>query len=851
MIRRVKKSLLTGLALAVAAGSLSAQVAVGLGGLPLYFEAGPARPDGTAQFIARSREGQVQLSADGAQIALRQLAPVQMQFVGASPTAQIHGDAELAGKINYLTGRQPAQWRTGISTFAKVRVENLYPGISTVYYGKEQQLEYDFNLSPGTFPGTIAFRFQGVDKLAVNDQGDLTLTVGSGVISQPKPVMYQLVGGARQAISGGYKILADNTVTFAVGNYDHQLPLVIDPILSYATYFGGTLGQTAYAVAVNTNDGSIFLAGQTVSKNFVTNGWAFSTSGAYQTNFQGGIYTGDAFVARFDTNYNLIYLTYLGGNGDDQANCLAVDASDHAFVGGFTGSSDFPVTNLTLHSPVGVPGVSNQIGGVYQHDTTMYPLDGFVAELSADGSSLVYSTFLGGSQEDAVEGLAIDGADNVYVTGYTFSTNLPAKNAVAFQLTGRTNQFLNYLACTNTYANCNAFVAKISNLGTNLDYLTYFGGCFFDVAYSIALDGNSNVYIAGYTSSTNFPNTNSAQKWLNLAVNGTNQSYAYDAFVTKFAQANSSMNVVYSTFIGSTNNDEAFHIAADDSGAYVTGWTTSTNFPNTTLGGSGTNTTYPVITTGITNIAYLGYIATTNAFLTKLTNNSAGQAGIAYSVVFGGRFSDIANGVAVDSQGNAFVTGQTTSTNFPTSNYLGTLRSTNSSRIVNQTYHPAGYNAFVIAFNASCSQVLYSVCLGGSANDYGNAIAVDSADTVYVVGSVQSTNFPTTTYSTNFPIATALYPYKNGTNDAFLAKIVITEFMPTLNMSVPNPSHITLSWRDYTEPEIGPYYLESNTNSDITANNWAKITNAVTVINGTNTVTVPALNPSEVFRLHQ
>ena len=195
-----------------------------------------------------------------------------MRFVGANPSAQIRGDAELSGKINYLVGNDPAQWRSGIPTFAKVGVDEIYPGIGLVYYGNQRQLEYDFTIAPGANPNAIAIRFDGADKISVNAQGELILTLRDGEIRQPKPVIYQTVGGVRKAISGGYKILDAHTVAFSIGKYDRALPLVIDPLLSYSTYFGGTLGDTAFAVDVNTNDGSIYIAGQTFSSLHLTNG---------------------------------------------------------------------------------------------------------------------------------------------------------------------------------------------------------------------------------------------------------------------------------------------------------------------------------------------------------------------------------------------------------------------------------------------------------------------------------------------------------------------------------------------------------------------------------------------------
>ena len=327
-----------------------AQTATPFGGMPLYFEANRGQAGASVQFLARGRDSQFLISPAEAQIVLckaaAEPATVRMQFIGANPQAQIRGDAALSGKINYLTGNDPAQWHTGVPTFAKVRVDGIYPGIGLVYYGNQQQLEYDFEVAPGANPDAVRIHFTGPDKIAVNAQGELVLTLNGSEIRQPKPVMYQMVNGARREISGGYRLVDAHNLAFDVGSYDPGLPLVIDPILSYSTYFGGNMGETAWSVKVDTNDGSIYIAGQTFSTQFTN--WPVPP-GAYQTNFNGGTLSGDAFVAKFDSlGTNLIYFTYLGGSADDFAVDLAVDGAGHAYVTGFTDSTNFPILESAL-----------------------------------------------------------------------------------------------------------------------------------------------------------------------------------------------------------------------------------------------------------------------------------------------------------------------------------------------------------------------------------------------------------------------------------------------------------------------------------------------------------------------
>jgi hypothetical protein len=806
---RAKKHLivkLAGFALGLVTLAASAQTAATFGNLPLYFEA-----DSPAHFQAQGHDLLFSLSPHGAQLVLRGHADaaaraVQMRFVGASPQAQLQGDAELPGKINYFTGNNPAQWRSGLPIFAKVRVEEIYPGINLVYYGNQQQIEYDLTVAAGANPDLIAMRFDGTDKIATDSQDELVLKLGDREILQPKPLIYQVVGGTRKEIAGAYKILDAHTVVFAVGKYDPALPLVIDPILSYATYFGGTSGETAWAVAVNPNDGSVYIAGQTFSKQFYTNGWSFSTTNAYQTNYAGGALTGDAFVARFDNlGKNLIYLTYLGGSGNDGAVGLAVNGAGNAFVTGFTDSPNFPTSTNALY-----PKISGQIPLGF----TSYPVDAFVTELNPGGSNLVYSTYLGGSSVDAGIGIAVDSSDNAYVTGYSFSTNFPTQNALQ-----------DHLACKfSFYFNCNAFVSEIASNGTALVFSTYLGGTNFDQGQGIALDSGNNIYVTGFTGSTNFPTTNFINQiigtnyfnghWLNGFTN--NGSSAFDAFVTKFAP--SGANTVYSTLLGGVNNDAGSHIAVDNSGAaYVTGWTVSTNFPNTVA----TN----VVANHLTN--NLGGLNTTNVFLTKITNGIGTSAGIAYSVAFGGSRSDIGFGVAVDPAGDAFVTGSTISTNFPClpTNSTGFLHATNS----------GGSDVFVTAFNPDASALLYSTLLGGKQNDAGYSIAIDPAGNAYVVGATSSTNFAT---------PGAFQTFRNGTNDTFLAKILL-QAQPALAIAADGGTNVTLAWPAF-EPE---FILESNTN--LISTNWLAVPQLPVPANGSVTVTLPATNDSLFFRLHE
>lgn len=804
----------------LAAMTSLAQTASPLAKLPLFFEANHGQAATAAPFLARTADAQCAISASGVAMNLRRdagrITELQMKFVGANPAAEIHGDAEQSGKVNYLIGNDPAQWHAGVPTFAQVRVEKMYPGVDVVFYGNQQQLEYDFNFAAGANPNVVALRFDGADKIQLGAQGDLVISLGGGEIRQPQPQIYQTIAGSRHAVSGGYKILADQTVTFAVGGYDHSQPLVIDPVLSYSAFFGGNYGDTALAVAVDPS-GYIYVAGETFSTTF-SNNIPWSTTNAYQTNYHGGNLIGDAFVAKFASNgSNFVYLTYLGGSSDDGAQSVAFDAQGNTYVGGFTSSADFPTANIMPGS-----GLSTNISGVPVPRIAVYPTDAFMAELNTNGSRLLYSGYLGGTEADGIMGIAVEPiSGTAFVTGYTYSTNFPVTASA----------YSKKLSCPNSlFYNANAFVAEIAPGGTNLNYSTYFGGTNFDGGRAIAFN-NGTVFVAGQTASTNFPAVNYIHQFsgTNLVdghfLNGSNVTTILfnDAFVAAFTNSpTTGLGLQYSTLLGGAFSDIAYGIAADALGnAYVVGSTTSSNFPSLNTVGTNLLTSYVLTNT----VSY----AATNGFLTQIQWNGT-NAVIGYSALFGGYGVDVATAVALDPNKDAFVTGYASSTNFPVTmaNIYGSLRSTNS----------GGSDVFVIAFNPNASGLLYSTYFGGAANDYGYGIAVDSASSAYVVGQ---------TLSTNFPIFNARQKIMNGTNDAFLAKIILAS--PLLSASLSGTNFLV------TVPPVGDlnsgnFSLETSTNL-LNSTNWVVISNAPAVINGTNIFTFAPTNPARFFRFHQ
>ncbi len=568
-------------------------------------------------------------------------------------------------------------------------------------------------------------------------------------------------------------------------------------------------GEIGWAIALDGNT-NIYIAGRTFS-TLVSNGIPFATT--LFTNYGGGRLDGDAFVAEFDNSgQTLKYCTYLGGNDDDSAYGLAVDSAGEAYVAGATRSTNFPVKNAIVNGSYS----GSHIGGVFVTELHSFTVDAFVAKLSVGGTSLIYSTYLGGNSSDEIYGLALDPAGDAYVTGFTYSTNFPV-TPDAFQGT---------LQCTNDFdVNANSFVSEIAPGGNALNYSTYLGGTNFDIGRSIAYS-NGFVYVAGYTASTNFPWVHGLlgnQILNNFSVtNKTRTDHADDAFVTVFTNSTGGgLGLLYSTFLGSTNEDVATGIAGDgQGGAYVVGWTTSTNFPTTNA--------VPNVSSFLqTNLSIAG--AFTNSFLTR-TFWDGTNCGLAFSQVFGGRGLDQANGVALDGAGNIFVVGSASSiSNYPTTgNLFGDLRRTNSSRLGAVTVRP---DVVVTVFKSDFSQLLYSCYLGGVSDDFGNAIAVDAEGTAYITGQTLSTNFP----AIGMPGSNGFRSVRDGTNDAFLSIIPLQTVVPEL-LAVKSGTNAQVSWvptGSSTTPATLP--VESVTNLLSLS---VFVTNAVVVTNHLSPLTL-------------
>ncbi|HUX09060.1 MAG TPA: SBBP repeat-containing protein, partial [Terriglobia bacterium] len=562
---------------------------------------------------------------------------LRLRWVGANPAPRLEGLNRERGRINYLIGNDPAKWVRDVPAWSRVKVRGVYPGIDVVYHGGRRQLEFDLEVAPGSNPGSVRLKIAGANdhhpaNLRLNRRGDLVVRTRAGEVSFRKPRAYQPgadSSAGKDFLEARYVVRKGGQVGFEVGRYDPSRPLVIDPVLSYSTYLGGADYNYATGIAVDSS-GDTYVTGYTSSIDF-------PVSGGVQGTFAGGscdteVNTApcfDAFISKLNPQgTGLVYSTYLGGSGDDRGVRVAVDASGQAYVAGFTDSLDFPTAN---------PLQGANGGGAC--GTTAYPApcyDAFVAKLSASGSSLVYSTYLGGTGDDFTSGIAADSNGNAYVSGLTAGPNFPVTYG-SFQTGYGGGPF-------------DGFVAKINPTGSALVYSTYLGGSQEDHASDIVLDSSGDAFLTGQTNSANFPVHGGFQPQYTAASCGSALSNfpCFESFVAKLNPAGSAL--VYSSFLGGTAGSYGSSIALDASGAaYVTGWTTSSDFP---------------VTQGAFDTTWGG---SNEVFVAKIA--PAGDA-INYATYLGSINPDQANAIAVDSSGNAYVAGFAYGAKFPVASPL-------------------------------------------------------------------------------------------------------------------------------------------------------------------------------------
>ncbi|MBI4473494.1 MAG: SBBP repeat-containing protein [Acidobacteria bacterium] len=628
------------------------------GRLDMSFEPNYGQTDSNVKFMSRGSGYGLFLTTQEAVLRLTRPEPavVRMKLVGAGKDPVIEGLEPSIGATNYFVGSSNNH-RKHVPSYKKVRYKGVYPGIDLLYYGNQRILEYDFVVQPGSDPSRIQLSFSGVDRTYLDVNGNLILDTPGEDLEQKKPVAYQEIDGRRKNVDVAYE-LRGNRVGFRLGAYDRTKTLVIDPVLAYSSYLGGSataaLGDQGYSIAVDAA-GNAYLTGFTSSTDFPVQTPRQGASGGGQ----------DAFVMKLNpAGTAILFSTYLGGSGTDEGHGIAIDSGGNIIVTGYTRSSNFPVVNAVQSTRKG-----NQ--------------EAFVTKLNSSGSAILYSTYLGGGEDDRAFGLATDANGNAYVTGFTGSRDFPILGGFQTNFGGGLSD---------------VFITKLNSNGS-LVYSTFAGGNGHDQAYTIGVDPGGNAYVAGFsTSATNFPLQDAAQS----IIAGGND----DAFLMKINPSGGAL--VYSTFFGGIGSDNAVRLVVDAEGSVtVTGITSSPDFP-------------------VVNAQFEGLLGSFDAFITKF--NPDGQS-LAFSTLLGGLGNESGVGIAQDGDGNIYVTGFSDSFELPIVNAV-------------QQFSNGGRDVYIIKLSGDGQTVFYSTYVGGLLNEGALAIAVDRAGNAYVTGFTTSTDFP-------------------------------------------------------------------------------------------------------------
>lgn len=683
--------------------------------LPLSLEWNLGQADAKYQIVGHALGYSLGLSANEASLELHawvdgRAGGLTATLLGARKATSIEALDPLPGKANYFLGNDPKAWFTDVPTFRRAKFRNVYPGIDLVYYGQGATFEHDFIVNPGGDPSRIALSF-GDRKTRLTADGDLAVETESGDVLWKKPVLYQENGQGRRAVDGRYRLAGNGQVGFEVGAYDVRRPLVIDPVILYGSYVGGNGSDVGLRVAVDAQGNSYF-AGASWDANYLI------TSGARSSPTATAV-TGDVVVTKLNADGSaIVFSTRLGGSSIDAGFGVAVDNSGSVYITGTTYSRNFPTTTGAYRPEPRNPSLNEIDQG-----------DCFVTKLSTTGNRPEYSTYLGGTNQDACLAVAVDAQGAAYVTGVTMSNNYP--------VVGETFQGALRLGTKSTIRD--AFITKINPDGAGLAFSTYFGGNGDDVGTAIAVDSARNVYITGFTDSrANFPLQGALQAQFKGGGNATNAMG--DAFVAKINSTGEQL--IYSTYLGGSLSDAGSSIAVDAQGnAYITGNTMSTDLPGASQGfqaqfaGSGTLADAFCATTVL--CSSLAVVQAGDAFVAKL--NPAGSA-LVYSTYIGGALDDRGYAIAVDSRGSAWITGTTQSANFPVSTDA-------AQRTYNGQPPTPGFHfgdAFVTQLDPAGKAIVYSSYIGGSGDDYGVGIAIDTVGNAYLSGGTTSINFPTT-----------------------------------------------------------------------------------------------------------
>lgn len=761
-------------------------------GLPLMFEPNQGQgnldpADPRVKFVARGSGYSLFLGEEGAILNLRSQArknnaskrmakPVlarvdslRMKLAGSNPNAGLTATDLLPSTSNYLLGNDPAKWRRGVPQFSHVRYDNVYPGINLIFYGRQGQLEYDFQVAPGSDPSQAELEFDGAKRVEL-DHGSLVIKSDGGDVQLEVPRVYQEVGGHQQPVEGRFVLRAANRVGFVIGPYDHSRELVIDPVLKYSTYFGGSGDEHATSIAVD-NVGDIYLAGSTTSANLPT------AIGVDQTALAG---TQNVYIAKINPTLpiQLVYVTYLGGDGVDSPVGISVDGAGNPYVAGTTTSDNFPTSTLAYqHAPE-----AGSTGTKHVFVTELNNVNGIA-------STLIYSSYLSGSGDDIASGVAIDGSGYIYVTGTTTSVETSTLDMFPASNLPQTLPFQN---ASKAPGLPQFFVTKVYTVGagtSSVPYSTYFGGGSFETAAPIAVGGgvavdlNGNIYFTGTTnytytgtnSTTDFPLLNAYQPCLDEPpppsptnpeiCSPASTDSGSDAFVAKLNPTKTpGQQLQWSTYFGGANTDSGTGIVVDPGAAsvYITGTTNSTGLTPVTTAFSGyqiclntpVNPTPPCPSPSGT--------LPTDAFVAKFANAATSTTipniPLTYFSYLGGSGNEAGNAISVDSSSGALMTGSTQSTDFPVFPNPNAI----------QSQLNGAQDAFVARLNSVTAtgqntSASWANYFGGSGIDEGTGITIDSTQAIYFAGD---------TNSTDLQVAGGYQSHNNGGYDAFATQLV-------------------------------------------------------------------------------
>ena len=742
------------------------------GKLPLSFEANVGQTSPDVKFLSRGRgytlfltdsQATLKLTSQQTADAEAQTAILSLKLLKARP--RLEGQELLEGKVNYLIGKDQKKWHSNISTYRKIVYRNAWSGIDMIWHGTQNELEYDFVVSPGADPSKIRFALKGAQNLHIDQGGNLVAKTSAGEFVQKAPTIYQETAEGRRMIAGNFVLKGTDEIGFEISEYDPVKPLVIDPVLAYSTYFGGAASDEALGVAVDTA-GQAYVVGRTFAD------LSFPIDNAVQATAKGTV----AFVAKLNaTGSNFLYSTFLGNdsefNAPETGNChignnvvicgteahaVAVGTGGEAIVTGAVinenNDSTFPVTeNAFQNKGVGC------VGGC-EHEVRI--IDAFVTMLKPDGSGLIYSTFFGGSAimldpgsirgADIGKSVAVDSANRIYVAGFTASNDLPTKNAF---------QWLNHSSGDGTDAFVAVFDPRQTRGNNTLLYSSYLGGNRDDQGLGIAVDNARNAYVVGSSASDNLKTKSPSSL---APLQDSFQGGGFDGFVAKIGTTSSGeSSLTYLTYFGGDINDRVESIAVDSAQrAYITGASNSSpdRFP-------------------LKN-AFDSNQTNGEAFIAKV--NADGTA-LFYCSFLGGANGNTSEdgeeglGIAIDTGGNAYVTGRTTAnTTFPVGPVAPVFSGANAG------------TAFIAKIGATVStttpaKLLYSTTFGGR-TARAEAIALDLKGNVYLAGT-SAGDLPTT--------PGAFQPKPPGQLDGFVAKFSTT-FNDTIGVFRPSSNAFLL-----------------------------------------------------------